>query len=161
MHFCPKPACRQWFPCDCLEHAELHDAHHSVDTHAFNLLRSDPDSDDPFPLPPPSSRGKGNGTGAPWTLPALSAKLHEAATQQMLEGVPPYGLIGNAQPIAAARPATPARLGPRSTSEWSAWTAPTSRACPEAVGGARSDCGGESPQLYFVALFGPLCGGAI
>ena len=32
---------------------------------------------------------------------------------------------------------------------------------PEAVGGARSDCGGESPQLYFVALFGPLCGGAI
>ncbi|ETW75595.1 hypothetical protein HETIRDRAFT_423250 [Heterobasidion irregulare TC 32-1] len=134
MHFCPKPACRQWFPCDCLEHAESHDAHDSVDTHAFNLLRSDPDSDDPFPLPPPSSRGKGNGTGAPWTLPALPAKLHEAAAQQMLEGVPPYGLVGNAQPVASARPA---------------------------VGGARSDCGGESPQLYFVALFGPLCGGAI
>ncbi|ETW84952.1 hypothetical protein HETIRDRAFT_458388 [Heterobasidion irregulare TC 32-1] len=116
MHFCPKPACRRWFPRDCLKHAESHDAHDSVDMHAFNLLRSDPDSDDPFHLPPPSSRGKGNGTGAPWTLPALPAKLHEAAAQQMLEGVPPYGLVGNAQPVAAARPATPARPGPRSTS---------------------------------------------
>ena len=138
MHFFPKPACRRWFHRDCLEHTESHDAHGSVDTHAFNLLRSDPDSDDPFPLPLPSSRGKGNGTGAPWTLPA---KLREAAAQQMLEGVPPYGLVGNAQPVAAARPATSARPGPRSTSGWSAWTAPTSRACSRTAGARRRPLG--------------------
>ena len=69
------------------------------------------------------------------------AKLREAAAQQMLEGVPPYGLVGNAQPVAAARPATSARPGPRSTSGWSAWTAPTSRACSRTAGARRRPLG--------------------
>ena len=179
MHFCPKPACRRWFHRDCLEHTASHSVHVSVESHAFNLLRSDPDSDAPFPLPPPPPpphassppRGRESGKRAhtppppPWTLPALPAKLREAAAQQMLKGVPPYGLVGNAQPIAAARRLVYACLRARAPAALR-----TARAaldewmermdCTD-VEGLLADADGGGPALYFAALFCPLCGGAI
>ena len=179
MHFCPKPACRRWFHRDCLEHTASHSVHVSVESHAFNLLRSDPDSDAPFPLPPPPPpphassppRGRESGKRAhaspppPWTLPALPAMLREAAAQQMLKGVPPYGLVGNAQPIAAARRLVYACLRARAPAELCAAGAALDdwmerMDCTD-VEGLLADADGGGPALYFAALFCPLCGGAI